>query len=129
MSLPYTREAGGLRREPGSLLQSLMGFAVEYHARPELVAEQRGWSRTIALVAEDSGEAVGAGVDDGHIVELYDACPAGDVTIRSDASTLREILELKRSANEPYLFGELTVQGSEADFLRLDYITGCLCPR
>jgi putative sterol carrier protein len=112
-----------------SLLQSLMGFAVEYHARPELVAEQRGWSRTISLQAHDSGEEVGARVDDGLIVELYDEPRSSDVTIRSDAATLREILELRRSANEPYLFGELTVHGSEADFLRLDYITGCLCPR
>jgi hypothetical protein len=112
-----------------SLLQSLMGFAVEYHARAELVAEQRGWSRTIALAADDTGETAGARVDDGRIVELYDDRRPSDVTIRSDAATLREILELKRSANEPYLFGELTVQGSEADFLRLDYITGCLCPR
>jgi hypothetical protein len=112
-----------------SLLESLMGFAVEYHARPELVAEQRGWSRTISLLAEDSGEAAGVRVDDGRIVELYDDGRTSDVTIRSHSSTLREILELKRSANEPYLFGELTVQGSEADFLRLDYITGCLCPR
>ena len=112
-----------------SLLQSIMGFADEYHARPELVAEQRGWTRTIALVAQDSGEAVGVRVDDGRIVELLDRCARGDVTIRSDEATLRDILELRRGANEPYLFGELTVQGSEADFLRLDYITGCLCPR
>jgi hypothetical protein len=111
-----------------SLLESLMGFAVEYHARPELVKEQRGWSRTIALVAGDSGEQVGARVDDGRIIEIYDEPRPSDVTIRSDAATLREILELRRSPNEPYLFGELTVQGSEADFLRLDYIAGCLCP-
>ena len=112
-----------------SLLQSLMEFCDSYHARPELVAEQRGWTRTIALVAEDSGEAVGVRVDNGRVVELVDCCKSGDVTIRSDETTLREILELKRSANEPYLFGELTVHGCEADFLRLDYITGCLCPR
>jgi len=111
-----------------SLLQSLMSFAVEYHARPALVAEQRGWSRTIALCAGDTGERAGARVDDGHIVELYDDERPSDVTIRADAGTLYDILDLKRSANEPYLFGELTVQGSEADFLRLDYISGCLCP-
>jgi len=111
-----------------SLLQSLMGFAVEYHAHPALVAEQRGWSRTIALHAGDTGETAGARVDDGRIVELYHDARESDVTIHSDAATLRDILELKRSANEPYLFGELTVQGSEADFLRLDYISGCLGP-
>ena len=111
-----------------SLLQALMGFAVEYHARPALVAEQRGWTRTIALCAGDTGETAGARVDDGRIVELYDDVRPSDVTIRSDASTLCDILELKRGANEPYLFGELTVQGSEADFLRLDYISGCLGP-
>ena len=31
--------------------------------------------------------------------------------------------------NEPYLFGELSVMGAEADFVRLDYIVSRLCPR
>jgi putative sterol carrier protein len=112
-----------------TLLDALVDFTTQYHARAALVEEQRGWTRTIALSATDSGEALAVRVDDGRIVELIDDCDAGDVVIRADAATLREILTLKKGPNEPYLFGELTVQGSEADFYRLDYITAMLCPR
>jgi hypothetical protein len=109
------------------LLQSLERFMEAYHARHDLVAEQRGWSPTIALVASDTGAAARARVDDGRIVAL-DEGAAGDVVIRADEATLRDVLELRRSANEPYVFGELVVEGAEADFLRLDYITTVLGP-
>jgi hypothetical protein len=49
--------------------------------------------------------------------------------VSSDQRTLEEVLRLRLGPNEPYLFGELTVQGPEADFVRLDYIATELCPR
>jgi hypothetical protein len=109
------------------LAQSLSRFAAAYHARPELVAEQRGWSPTIALVAADTGAAARARLEDGRIVALDDG-DTGDVVIRADERTLREVLELRQSPNEPYVFGELVVEGPEADFMRLDYIATVLGP-
>jgi putative sterol carrier protein len=50
------------------------------------------------------------------------------LVVSSDERTLCDVLRLQLSPNEPYLFGELTVQGPEADFVRLDYIAMELCP-
>lgn len=102
-------------------------FVDAYHRRPDLVDGQKGWRCAIALVASD-GDAVTVRVDDGRVVDVLEEGPSGDIVIRSDVATLTDILGLRRSPNEPYVFGELTVQGSEADFLRLDYIATLLCP-
>src|SRR5262245_17873262 len=110
------------------LHDALAFFMARYHERPNLVAEQRGWDRTIRLIASDSGASLMVRVLDGRIIELPGPHDAAHVVIRADENILCDILELRSSPNEPYLFGELTVRGAEADFIRLDYITGALCP-
>ncbi len=106
---------------------ALRRFVDAYHASPALVAEQAGWSRTIRLVASDTRATLALRIDDGHVTDLASDEEA-DVVITSDEATLCDILELRRGPNEPYVFGELTVRGPEADFFRLDYITTRLCP-
>lgn len=110
-----------------TLLNAALTFRDAYHARADLLAEHSSWTVSIALVAADTGEAVAVRICAGRIVDCLHGA-AGDVVIMSDATTLREILELRRGPNEPYLFGELVVRGPEADFLRLDYLTTRLCP-
>jgi hypothetical protein len=110
------------------LADALDHFAAAYHARPDLVTEQADWSPTIVLVAADSGETLALRVQHGRIAEVRPSAAAADLVITADHATLCDILELRRGPNEPYLFGELTVRGREADFLRLDYLTGVLCP-
>src|SRR5262245_43503948 len=108
-----------------SLSASLSYFAAAYNARADLVAEQRGWSRTISLEAADTGETAAVRVADGRIIGVAPTAGA-DLVITSDAATLCDILELRRGPADPYLFGELTVRGPEADLLRLDYVTEAL---
>lgn len=110
------------------LLESARSFVEAYHARPELVAEQRGWRCTIAMVAQGADQAVTVYLDDGRVTRLVAGHEKADVVVASDQQTLCDVLELRRSPNEPYLFGELTVQGPEADFMRLDYVVTLLCP-
>jgi hypothetical protein len=111
-----------------TLASALGRFVAAYHARPDLVGEQRGWTRTIRLVASDSGESLLLRIEDGQVV-CCEACGAGgDVVITAECETLRDVLELRRGPNEPYLFGELVVQGAEEDFFRLDYLTSRMCP-
>jgi putative sterol carrier protein len=113
-----------------SELAALMNRFVEcYHARSELVAEQCGWDCTIILLATDSREHVAVRVEDGRAIEVHEREEQASLVVSADHQTLCDILELRRGPNEPYLFGELTVQGAEADFVRLDYITECLCPQ
>lgn len=114
------------------LAAALDSFTAAYHARPDLIAGQRGWSRTILLQAADTRESIVLRIEDGRIAPARpDSTEAErpELCITADAATLCDILELRLGPNEPYLFGELTVQGSEADLLRLDYITDVLCPR
>lgn len=110
------------------LSQAALRFRDAYHARPDLVAEQADWSRTIALVATDTGESVAVRITEGRIVECRADSIVGDVVITAEAQTLCDILDLRQGPNEPYLFGDLIVCGPETDFLRLDYLTARLCP-
>ena len=103
-------------------------FVAAYHARAPLVAEQAGWRCVIGLRTTD-GHAVTVSVDDGRITGVAAEAGPADLVVTADADTLEDILHLRRSPNEPYLFGELTVQGPERDFVRLDYIATRLCPR
>jgi hypothetical protein len=112
-----------------NLLSSAAHFAALYNARRDLVEEQTGWGPTIVLCAADTGAAVTVRVADGTIVEVREGDGPGDVVITADQTMLCDVLELRRGPNEPYLWGELTVRGPEADFIRLDYITERLCPR
>ena len=102
-------------------------FLGAYRARPALVAQQAGWSPTIALRATDTGASARVRFADGRPQPDADAGPP-TLVVSSDQRTLEEVLRLRLGPNEPYLFGELTVQGPEADFVRLDYIATELCP-
>lgn len=110
------------------LTQAALRFRDAYHARADLVAEQADWTRTIALVAADTGESVAVRISSGRIVACVERAFEGDVVISSSEQTLCDILDLRQGPNEPYLFGDLVVRGPEADFLRLDYLTSQLCP-
>ncbi|MBM4255104.1 MAG: hypothetical protein FJ147_04315 [Deltaproteobacteria bacterium] len=110
------------------LLSAATHFIDVYHANQRLVAQQRGWTLAIGLVAVDSGATVVVQVKDGHVIQLCEENLVADMAITAEQNTLCDILELRRSPNEPYMFGELTVRGAEADFLRLDYIATTLCP-
>lgn len=109
------------------LLEAARTFCAAYQARAGLAEGFAGWTKTIALVASDSGAAVAVRILDGRFVECVEG-DRGDVVITSDEQTLRDILELRRGPNEPYLFGELLVRGDEEDFLRVDYIASVLGP-
>ena len=109
------------------LRSALAVFVDAYLARPELVRLQNGWSPTITLRATDTPAEVTVRFVDGRPL-VESAASAPTLVVCSDERTLCDVLRLQRSPNEPYLFGELTVQGPEADFVRLDYIAMELCP-
>jgi hypothetical protein len=111
------------------LERALARFIEAYQARPDLVAEQRGWNPVIGLSASDASAWVMVAVDEGRIAPVRDERIALTLEVRGGLETLCDVLSLRKDPNEPYLFGELTVAGAEADFVRLDYIASRLCPR
>jgi hypothetical protein len=114
--------------EQDRLGQALARFVEAYHGRPELVAELRGWSPVIVLTANDAGARVVVSLQDGRVARVGDAAAGATLEITGGLDTLCDVLTLRRDPNEPYLFGELSVAGAEADFVRLDYIVSRLCP-
>jgi hypothetical protein len=106
---------------------ALTVFLDAYDARPDLAGAQAGWSPLIELRATDTGACAAVQFAGGRAMRV---APAARPTliVSSDERTLCDVLALRLSPNEPYLFGELTVQGPEADFVRLDYIATELCP-
>jgi hypothetical protein len=113
----------------GALSAAARSFVARYSGSPKLVAEQAGWTLTIALTTTDTVESVAVRVADGHVVEVGSGRSDAALEVLADAATLIDVLELRRSANEAYLFGELVVRGREADFVRLDYVASALCLR
>ena len=111
------------------LAQALACFVDAYQARPALVAEQQGWSPVILLAANDAVARVAVSLRDGRIDHVGGEASDATLEITGGIDTLCDVLTLQRDPNEPYLFGELSVMGAEADFVRLDYIVSRLCPR
>lgn len=109
------------------LHQALQNFVAVYHATENLVAEQFDWQCVIKLLATDTQETLGLRLVNGRGVKIDHDLAQEDLLIKADATTLLDILEFRRDPNEPYLFGELTIQGAEAHFLRLDYVVTQLC--
>lgn len=110
------------------LVDSLNNFVTSYHAKDDLVSAYDNWSCAIALVASDSDETVGLQIENGRVTDMQKVPEEVDLLITSESSVLYDILEFRRDPNEPYMFGELTVQGPEEHFMRLDYIMSMLCP-
>ena len=72
---------------------------------------------------------VAVSLRDGRIDQISGEAADATLEITGGIDTLCDVLTLRRDPNEPYLFGELSVMGAEADFVRLDYIVSRLCPR
>jgi hypothetical protein len=111
----------------GALSAATARFVARYQNSPRLVAEQAGWTLTIALTAADTDESVAVRVVDGRVAAVGPLGEGASLTVQADAQTLIDVLELRRSPNEAYLFGELIVRGQQADFVRLDYVASALC--
>jgi hypothetical protein len=110
-----------------NLSNAVERFRDAYHARPDLLEELKDWTRAIVLQASDTGEAVTVRIHGGRVEGWSEGeAAAAEVVITSDATTLRDVLELRRRPDDPYLFGELTVRGAQEDFLRLDYLIASL---
>lgn len=119
-----------------ALLRATERFIAAYLARAQLVAEQGAWSPRILLrtphyggPVEGGGQAVAVQLVRGQVASVEPQPPHldADVTVTAELGVLLDVLELRTRPNEPYLFGELTVEGPEADFLRLDYLVSSLC--
>ncbi|MEO5694373.1 MAG: SCP2 sterol-binding domain-containing protein [Usitatibacter sp.] len=110
-----------------NLATSARAFVHRYQADEGLKADHRDWNCTLSLQANDDPQRVGIVIVAGEVQSLLVGAGAADLVVSAPLATLVEILELRLNPNQPYLFGELTLQGEEADFMRVDYIASTLC--
>lgn len=107
------------------LQQAAAFFVARYHAS-RLCAEQAGWNCRVTLQANDAEVALSLHIDDGRVVSISAAAEPCDLRVTASLAILLDILHLQLNPNQPYLFGELTLHGAEADFMRIDYIATLL---
>ena len=112
---------------PSVLARAAERFAAAYHADRVLCAGQADWDCVIRLQASDAGERTLMAVRQGRVDVRPDDGGECDLEVRAPLGILLDILALRLNPNEPYVFGELTVIGAEADFMRVDYVAGMLC--
>src|SRR6185295_19908495 len=92
-----SRRRGGMNVDVQDRLGAALAcFLKAYEARPELVAEQRGWSPIIALAASDAAARVVVSLDDGRVARLGGAPAPATLQITGDLDTLCDVLMLKR---------------------------------
>ena len=111
------------------LMRALNGVIHRYRINESLYADMRGWYCTIRLETTDANDCVLLNIEDGQVSEIVEGPSLPSLTVRSERQVLLDILQFRLDPNQPYLFGELTIQGNEDDFLRLDYVVTRLCER
>ena len=104
-------------------------FVAIYHADAKLCADQADWECVVRLQASDAPTRVTIAVSNGRVGALSAGTGAADLIVTAPLQILLDILQLRLNPNQPYIFGELTVEGQEADFMRVDFVASTLCAR
>jgi putative sterol carrier protein len=109
------------------LLAAAEAFVAVYHADAKLCADQTDWDCVVRLQASDESQHITLDVLNGRVRALSAETDTADLIVTAPLQILLDILQLKVNPNQPYIFGELTVAGQEADFMRVDYVASVLC--
>ena len=104
-------------------------FVAIYHADAKLCADQADWECVVRLQASDAPQRVTIAVRNGRVRALSAGTDTANLIVTAPLQILLDILQLRLNPNQPYIFGELTVSGQEADFMRVDFVASTLCAR
>ncbi len=110
-----------------TLMTAAENFVALYHADSKLCADQMDWDCVVRLQAANAPQQVTLDVRKGSVHAVTTDSKECDLIVTSTLQILMDILHLRLNPNQPYLFGELTLAGREADFMRVDYIASMLC--
>lgn len=111
------------------LAEALADYTESCNGNPRLRKMQRDWSRTLHFLCADTGTAFSMEVERGEIL----ATPRGhvgtpDIVVTSDSETFCDMFWGDLNPVQKYLRGEITVQGSQEDVMRLDAISYVIWP-
>lgn len=105
------------------LHDALLLFRDKVNADPRLKAMNKDWSRTIRVQPTDGIEALRIRYEGGVMEIDADVARAPDIVLMAPEDVLVGIFSGTSSPTEPYLEGTLTIQGTQEDVLRLDFLS------
>ncbi len=111
------------------LEEALADYTVTCNENARLRKMQRDWSRTLHFRCSDTGADFSMVVDRGEILST----PAGhvgtpDIVVTTTSETFCDMFWGDLNPVQKYLRGEITVQGSQEDVMRLDAISYVIWP-
>jgi putative sterol carrier protein len=103
------------------LLEGLADYQQRSNGNPKLRKMLRAWSRTVHFVAVDAGVTLTAVVEAGEMTRIaVGAEGAPDVVIEATSEDLADMFWGDLNPAAKYLSGEIKVQGSQDDVMRID---------
>lgn len=111
------------------LTEALADYTVTCNGNERLRKMQRDWSRNLHFVCADNELTFSMDVQRGEIL----ATPAGhvgvpDIVVTTDSEIFCDMFWGDLNPVQKYLRGEITVQGSQEDVMRLDAISAVIWP-
>lgn len=113
----------------GEIEESLAEYTATCNCNERLRKMQRDWSRTLHFACSDSEHLFTMLVDHGEIVRTvagHEGRP--DIVVTADSETFCDMFWGDLNPVQKYLRGEIRVQGSQEDIMRLDAISYVIWP-
>jgi putative sterol carrier protein len=111
------------------LTEALADYTVSCNTNERLRKMQRDWSRVLHFECLDTADRFSMVVDRGEIIrtcEGHEGVP--DIVVRAESETFCDMFWGDLNPVQKYLRGEIKVQGSQEDVMRLDAISYVIWP-
>jgi putative sterol carrier protein len=106
------------------LVEAYAEWRSRSNANPRLTRMVKGWDRVIHFRVVDIGEGLTMRVQDQQLSELdLDPVEEWDVLVTGSSEDFCDMFWGDLNPSEKYMSGEITLQGSQQDVMRIDAIS------
>lgn len=105
------------------IAESLKAFQEGYNKNQKLKIMNRDWNRVIVIRANDVASEHTLVLQDGELSVNGKPAENPDLVVTADSETLADLFYGDITPTEPYMNGTLTIQGTEDDIVRLDFLS------
>jgi putative sterol carrier protein len=111
------------------LAEALADYTLSCNGNERLRKMQRDWSRTLHFICSDSETIFSMEVQKGEILSTPEGhVGVPDIVVTADSETFCDMFWGDLNPVAKYLRGEITVNGSQEDVMRLDAISYVIWP-
>ncbi len=103
--------------------ESLQAFQTNYQGNARLQEMNRGWDRVIRIEVKEHPDVFTLILENGELRLEEESDRQPQIVVQGDSEVVASVFFGELAPTEPYLKGELTVNGSQEDVLRLDFIS------